>query len=78
MDSLVEPLHAWILFVVLMVTFVSYPLIRPKSSNEKIEAPIIGPERSWVARWKFLSEASRSVKEGNEKVNVSRQRAEPG
>lgn len=65
-DPLLHSNYIWVSLLVLAV--LSIPLFQPKSSNESIDVPIVGPERSWIARWRFFLEAGRLINEGDNKV----------
>ena len=65
-DPLLHSNYPWALLLVLVA--LGFSLLQPKSSNESIDAPIVGPERSWIGRLKFFLEAGRLVNEGDNKV----------
>lgn len=72
-DLDIEPLlqneYTWALLLVLVA--LGFSFLQPKSGNENINVPIIGSKHSWIARWRFFSEASKAVNEGYSKVGNS-------
>ena len=65
-EPLLQSQYTWASLLVLVV--LSFSLRQSKSSNESIDAPIIGSGQSWLARWRFFSDAGRVVDEGYSKV----------
>ncbi len=69
-DLDVEPVlrsqYTWASLLVFVVLTISF--LQPKSGNEIIDAPIIGSELSWIARWRFFSDANKVINEGHTKV----------
>lgn len=70
-DIEIEPLlqsqYMWPSLLLLVVLSFSI-LHQPKSANENIDVPIVGSKQSWIARWRFLSDARKVLDEGYSKV----------
>ena len=64
-EPLLQSRYTW---VVLLLLVLGFSLRQSKSGNESIDAPIIGSRHSWIARWKFSSDAGRLIDEGYSKV----------
>ena len=71
LDFDIEPLlqsqYTWASLLLLLV-ILNFSFPRSQSGNENIEAPIIGSAQSWIARWRFFSDAGKVVNEGYGKV----------
>ena len=65
-EQLLQNQYTWVSLLVLLL--LSFSLLHSKSGNEIINAPIVGSRQSWIARWKFFSDAGQVVNEGYSKV----------
>ena len=64
-------LQIWYTWLPLLLAAVLYFFLIPaESGNQKIVAPIVGSQFSWIARWRFFSDASQMIDEGYSKVKV--------
>ena len=68
--TLLQTQYTWALLLVLVA--LSFFLVQSKSGNESINVPIIGSKHSWIARWRFFSDADKVVNEGYSKVGNCR------
>ena len=68
-EPLLQNQYTWVLLVLVVL---SLSLRQSKSGNETIDAPIIGSRQSWIARWRFFSDAERVIDEGYSKVGQLR------
>lgn len=65
-EPLLRNQYTWASLLVLVILCVLS--LQPKSGNETIDAPIVGSRQSWIARWRFFSNAGRVIKEGYSEV----------
>ncbi|CAF9916908.1 MAG: hypothetical protein ALECFALPRED_010907 [Alectoria fallacina] len=66
-EPLLQNQYTWVLLVLVVL---SLSLRQSKSGNETIDAPIIGSRQSWIARWRFFSDAERVIDEGYSKFKT--------
>lgn len=67
-ESPLQSQYTWALLLVLVT--LSFSLLQSKTGNESMNVPIIGSKHSWIARWRFFTEAGKVVDEGYSKVRI--------